>query len=66
MTSSLEPPAGKTWITVLAEVDRLTAQRDDLLAQLLDAETELRTFRNQLAAARAERDNARSQVVSLR
>jgi hypothetical protein len=59
-------PETKSWITVLAEVDRLTAQRDELLAKLLDAETELRTFRNQLASARQERDNARSQVVSLR
>jgi hypothetical protein len=60
-----EPPT-VSWIAVLAELDRLTLQRDELIAQLWDAEAELKKFRNELAAARLERDNARSKVVSLR
>jgi septal ring factor EnvC (AmiA/AmiB activator) len=56
----------KSWATVLAELDRLTLQRDQLVAQLCEAEAELKKFRNDLAAARLERDNARSKVVSLR
>jgi hypothetical protein len=61
-----EPPTVKSWIAVLAELDRLTLQRDELIAQLWDAEAELKKFRNELAAARLERDNARCKVVSLR
>jgi len=47
-------------LSVLAELDRLAAQRDDLLTKLWDAEAQLRKFRTDLAVARAERDNARS------
>jgi len=56
----------KTWASVLAELDRLTKERDELIAQLWDAEVELKKFRNDLAKARAERDNARCGVVSPR
>lgn len=57
------PPEGKSWATILTELDRLTTQRDELIAQLWDAEAELKKFRNELATARAERDNARSGVA---
>jgi hypothetical protein len=46
-------------VKVLAELDRLTQQRDELLAKLWDAEVELKKFRTELASARTERDNTR-------
>jgi len=54
-----EPPTVKSWISVLAQLDRLTLQRDELIAQLWDAEVELKKFRSELASARTERDNTR-------
>jgi hypothetical protein len=66
MMTRCEPPHGKTWLTVLAELDRLTLERDELIAKLWDAEAELKKFRNDLARARNERDNARCGVVSPR
>ena len=61
-----EPPHGTTWVKVLDELDRLTKQRDELIAQLWDAEANLKKFRNDLATARAERDNARAGCASPR
>ncbi len=41
-----------TWADNLKELDRLTCYRDELLKMLVDAENDLRNYRNALKAAR--------------